>query len=108
MLRASRWSPALVLVLLSPHIAVASTAPTTPAFVLAWGNNGSAPAQFSSPDGVATDALGNVYVADTGNHRVQKFDRLGNFITQWGSTGTGDGQFTLPLGAAVDAAGNVY
>ena len=43
--------------------------------------------------GVAVDSSGNVYVADSGNNRIQKFDSNGTFITKWGSTGTADGQF---------------
>ena len=69
-----------------------------------------APATASSitPDGVATDADGNVYVADCDNHRIQKFDSDGTFVAKWGSAGTGDGQFERPSGVAIDAAGNVY
>src|SRR5437868_14177705 len=72
------------------------------------GNTGTAPGQFSTPAGVAADALGNVYVADLQNQPIQKFDRLGNFVLQWGSNGSGDGQFSFPSGVAVDAAGNVF
>src|SRR4051794_37946821 len=58
-----------------------------------WGSQGSGNAQFTSPSGIAVDSTGNVYVADTGNHRVQKFDSNGNFLTAWGSYGEGKGQF---------------
>ncbi len=64
--------------------------------------------QLRSPWGIAVDSRGDVYVTDTGNHRVQKFDREGNFITQWGGFGTGDGQFNFPYGIAVDAKGSVF
>lgn len=64
--------------------------------------------QLRSPWGIAVDSQGDVYVSDTGNHRVQKFDREGNFITQWGGFGNGDGQFNFPYGIAVDAKGSVY
>lgn len=57
---------------------------------------------------MATDAAGNVYVADTNNHRIQKFTGGGAYITQWGSHGSGDGQFDAPLGIAIDTAGNVH
>ncbi len=63
---------------------------------------------FRSPWGIALDALGDVYVTDTGNHRVQKFDREGNFITQWGGFGTTDGQFNFPYGIAVDHRGSIF
>ncbi|MEW6247515.1 MAG: 6-bladed beta-propeller [Nitrospirota bacterium] len=64
--------------------------------------------QLRSPWGIAVDSQGDVYVTDTGNHRVQKFDREGNFVTQWGGFGNGDGQFNFPYGIAVDAKGSVY
>jgi DNA-binding beta-propeller fold protein YncE len=54
------------------------------------------------------DGQGDVYVTDTGNQRVQKFDREGNFITQWGGFGGGDGQFNFPYGIVVDARGSVF
>ena len=60
------------------------------------------------PTGVAVDSSGNVYVADNGNNRIQKFNSNGKFITKWGSYGTADGQFSSPIGVAVDSSGNVY
>lgn len=66
-------------------------------FLSAFGSKGSAEGQFNvmaedavgtGPSGMAVDASGNLYVADTWNHRVQKFDKAGKFITQWGSFGT--------------------
>jgi DNA-binding beta-propeller fold protein YncE len=79
-----------------------------PAFTSKWGTHGSANGQFSGPQDIAADYLGNVYVADHGNSRVQKFDSSGNFILKWGSSGTGDGQFTSVTSLAVDSFGNVY
>lgn len=64
--------------------------------------------QLRSPWGIAVDSYGDVYVSDTGNQRLQKFDREGNFITQWGGFGNGDGQFNFPFGLAVDARGSVF
>jgi tripartite motif-containing protein 71 len=72
------------------------------------GSNGRADGQFSGPEGVAVDSSGNVYVADWGNDRIQKFSSNGTFITRWGSIGTGAGQFSGPEGVAVDSSGNVY
>ena len=72
------------------------------------GTSGSGDGQFLFPRGVGVDSSGNVYVAETGNHRIQKFDSNGTFLTKWGSQGSGDGQFDYPTGVAVDGSGNVY
>jgi NHL repeat/Thrombospondin type 3 repeat len=77
-------------------------------FIAKWGSHGTGDGQFWGPGGVATDAAGNVYVADLSNARIQKFSSSGNFITKWGSYGSGDGQFYWVRGVATDAAGNVY
>jgi uncharacterized protein (TIGR03663 family) len=79
---------------------------------------GAAPGQFAYPRAVAVDAAGNVYVADSGNNRVQVFNPDGTPLKQWGSTckldtgegcvGDGRGQFNEPWGIAVDGNGNVY
>src|SRR5207302_10032068 len=57
---------------------------------------------------IAVDFVGNVYVTDEINNRVQKFDSRGNFLAKWGKEGNGPGQFNGPWGIAVDALGNVY
>jgi hypothetical protein len=57
---------------------------------------------------VAVDSAGDIYVSDTNNHRIQKFDSGGVFIMQWGSSGAGDGQFSLPQGLGIDLSDNVY
>jgi len=86
----------------------ADVAPALPTLELAWGSFGSYNAEFSGPQGVATDRLGNVYVADAGNHVIKKFDTLGNWIGTVSSNGTAPGQTTSPIGVAIDAAGNVF
>ncbi len=64
--------------------------------------------QFDVPVDVAFDGLGNIYVADYGNARIQKFDSGGNFLLKFGGPGSDDGQFDGPNGIAVDSAGHVY
>ncbi len=83
-------------------------------FLTKWGRNGgdgsagAGDGEFNSPQGIAIDAAGNLYVTDTWNNRVQKFTSAGEFITRWGSYGSDDTQFNTPLGIAVDEEGMVY
>jgi len=75
---------------------------------------------FASPQGVTVDSAGNIYVADTNNHRVQKFNSSGSFLLGIGNgtiwTGTAslpvatasNGYFNYPNGIAVDGTGNIY
>jgi uncharacterized protein (TIGR03663 family) len=76
--------------------------------LLSWGGPGTEVGQFNFPKGLAVDSRANVYVADSQNNRVQKFDSEGRFISAWGSLGTEPGQFTEPWGIAVDGEDNVY
>ena len=93
-----------------------------------WGDYGYFSGQIQYPSNVAVDAAGNVYVTDTYNARVQKFDNAGNFLLTWGwgvvdhtsehqicssnctqgEIGYGEGQFFYPHGITIDAAGDVW
>ncbi len=74
-------------------------------------------AQLTFPYGVTTDEQGNVYIADSYNHRIRKVDSAG-IITTFAGTGekgyAGDGgpatgaKLNWPTGVAVDDNGNVY
>lgn len=44
-------------------------------FLTQWGTKGSGDGQFRNPCEVAVDGIGNVYVADTFNNRIQKFSK---------------------------------
>ena len=74
-------------------------------------------AWLDSPSGVAVDDAGNLYIADTCNHRIRRVDPSGAITTVAGSGDDGysaDGRPALaarlyrPQGVAVDAAGNLY
>ena len=103
-------------------------------FLADVGSAGSGDGQFNHPQDVAIDnATGDIYVADTGNHRVVKLDASGNFLAAWGwgvsdgnpaaevctsgcqagIFGSGAGQFTTPGFIEVDdspgpSSGDVY
>jgi len=48
-----------------------------------------------------------VIVSDSGNHRVQVFDKYGRFLFKFGREGSADGLFKYPRGVAVDRHGNI-
>ncbi len=91
-----------------------STAATIGVIVAGGRASGSAANQLNSATSVSVDAGGNIYVADQGNYRVQRFppggDTLTNAITVAGGNGQGSAtnQFQSLWGILVDNRGNVY
>ncbi|MGC2166015.1 MAG: hypothetical protein WA632_08385 [Gallionella sp.] len=72
------------------------------------GSRGIEPGQFNVPTQCAVAPDGTVYVLDSGNFRVQAFDRDGKFLLSWGKAGKEFGHFARPRGIAVDGDGLVY
>ena len=121
-------SSLLALVLGALALALPAAASAAYLFESKWGAAGAGAGQFSSPAGLATDSAGNIYVADTGNHRIQKFSTAGAFLATWGwgvddgsgafqvctttceagIAGFGAGQLAAPGGLAIDSSDNVY
>jgi sugar lactone lactonase YvrE len=80
-------------------------------FIRKWGSLGSGAGELQIPRGAAVSPNGDLYVADSGNFRIQQFSPIGSFVRVWGSAGTGDGQFGSSDGPTeIDVApnGDVY
>ena len=84
------------------------------AAIKTWGAEGNTNGQaegnegvFFGPRGIATGQDGRVFVADTGNKRIQIFDDAGTFVSQFGGSGLQPGQLDEPVGIATDAQGNI-
>jgi DNA-binding beta-propeller fold protein YncE len=82
-------------------------------FITQWGHTGSEPGQFNfgssqdytKPPGGGIAVAGNfVYVADSGNNRIQRFNLTGGEGMEWGTKGSGPGQFSYPRGVAANAS----
>jgi hypothetical protein len=54
------------------------------------------------------DSEGNIYVMDSGNYRIQKFDREGNYLLTIGRRGQGPGEFIQPQKIYLDSDNNLY
>ena len=72
------------------------------------GTAGPGQGQFFEPHAVAVGPDGNLYVADSGNGRVQVVAPSGAFVRAWGSAGSGHGQFEQLVGIGVGGSGSVY
>jgi len=64
--------------------------------------------QVRAPRGLFVDPKGMIYVADTGNDRVQIFKADGTYDNMFGESGSGEGQFRMPSSVAVSSKGNIY
>jgi DNA-binding beta-propeller fold protein YncE len=62
-------------------------------FSMKMGSIGTCDGEFDTPHTIAFDLSGNMYVTDTKNDRVQKFDSNGTFLSKWGERSTSDDQF---------------
>jgi len=63
---------------------------------------------FYMPTDIALDSQGNIYILDSGNHRVQKFTPGGQYITTIGNKGQGPAEFVYPLSLDVDSKGYLH
>ncbi len=82
-------------------------------FITSWGKPtrdliNPEPDELWGPRGIAVDADGNVWVTDTGTHRVRKFSGNGEPLASFGRRGAESGEFNEPVGIAVGADGAIY
>ncbi len=66
---------------------------------------------LKNPHGICANSRGDVYVADTGNHRIIRLFNPGSkleYVTEIGGRGIGEGQFISPEQVALDNSGNIY
>ena len=76
--------------------------------LMRFGSTGSGPGEFNRLHDVAVAPDGSIYVADTGNCRVQKFDLQGNYLLTIGKWGSLPGEFKEPVSVSVDSSGNFF
>jgi sugar lactone lactonase YvrE len=72
------------------------------------GTKGDGDGQFNQPYGIAFSSGGDIIVCDTFNHRIQVFDRCGNYLRQWGKKGSAQGQFYRPHSVAISSSDKIY
>ena len=72
-------------------------------YIASWGTKGSDPGQLSQPTDIATDSLGNVYLADAGTLFIDKFTWDGHPLLSFGQPSLKD-----PQEIAVDSGGAIY
>ncbi len=69
-------------------------------YVGEWGQYGIEPAQLDNPTGICLFGIGETFIVDTGNDRVQKLATSGYFINDVGYSGLGSGEFSSPRDAS--------
>ena len=67
-----------------------------PTFLSTFGSS-----DFIKPTGITIDSNGDIYVIDSGNSKIKKFDSNGKLLLSWGSSGSGNGEFVHPNGIIV-------
>jgi sugar lactone lactonase YvrE len=73
-----------------------------------FGAQGSGEGELSSPSSIAATPNGDVWVADTANSRIQRFNAKGQALATVGAEGSASGEFSWPMGIATDPNGAVW
>lgn len=81
---------------------------TLPTYSSSFGSAGTGNGQLSHPADVAIGPEGNLFVVDTQNNRIEKFNEKGEYLAQFGTKGSGNGQLNRPTAVAFAANGNLW
>lgn len=73
-----------------------------------FGKEGTGTGQLKASHGITTDSAGDVYVADTGNNRIEEFGPTGTFIQTFGKEGATEGKLKAPGAVAIDHENNAW
>ena len=73
-----------------------------------FGTFGAEAGELNEPAGIAVSEAGEIYIADTYNHRIEVFSRLGEPLRTWGEAGSAPGQLIAPRALAVSSKGEVF
>ena len=76
--------------------------------VLSFGSPGEGAAQFNSPSGLAVDSNDYIYVADSKNNRIQRFDPEGNYTSEFTGEENTCGPLNSPGGIKISNNGDIY
>jgi YD repeat-containing protein len=83
-----------------------------PSYALAaegsFGTAGTGDGQFNLPADLAVDAKNNLWVVDSNNNRLEKFNEAGAYVSKFGSLGSANGKLNHPSAVAMDAVGNLW
>ena len=77
-------------------------------FLGSTGTPGNKDAQFNRPEGLVTDTLDQIFVADSCNHRIQILDKNGTWLKTFGSAGKRPGEFSYPYDLAIDQKNHLF
>ncbi len=78
-------------------LAQAATNKPSVVYLTTWGISGTGTVEFKEPQGISVDPAGFLYIADTGNHRIEKLDATGQFVTEVGGFGWKKEEFNEPI-----------
>jgi len=108
--RPASFKPKLALLLLAAVSASSATAAeiATAPFRVVREMGRASMDSLSLPTDVAIDSNGDLYVVDSGNHRVIVFDAAGRRTRQFGEEGSGDGQLQDPVGIGIAPDNSIY